>query len=247
MSLKRESGAAFLAQRDGVSKAPKPSMDFRRMLGPAGFAESLRAEAEAKADRAFDALMASPCAGGIVGATARVDGVSTDKTAQPKCSWWQLQSGCPPIGPVESARLDLSKIDGEVGVVAITAEVTGSNKEKVRGGGVAEDTSTSLKTQPPWIAVVMEGDPKDPQQLLRIRRAEGVENGSVWLVGVFIRSAEDSAKWQAEAIDEVYPATRLKKLLPLRCKDLVPPAPEKEAEDPMEATRRMLAEAMGAK
>merc|ERR1712232_1422395 len=134
-------------------------------------------------------------------------------------AWWQLQSNAAPIGPVTSSSLDLTLIGSDAGVVALVAEMpTNSGGPKVREADPARMQST-LRATSAWTAILCEGTSEASRQLLRLHRPEGVQPGGVWLVGVLVRSKDASGGWQAEAIDEIYPATRLEKVLPLRCKD----------------------------
>ena len=97
---------------------------------------------------------------------------------------------------------------------------------------------TTAKGPSPWTAKVLEGK----TELLRLRRPEGLRSTGVWLVATI---QKDGSSWKADALDELYPEKRLEAVLMLRFKDYVKEqAEEKQEEDPMEATRRMLAEAM---
>eukprot|EP00931_Biecheleriopsis_adriatica_P044383 TRINITY_DN25398_c0_g2_i1.p1 TRINITY_DN25398_c0_g2~~TRINITY_DN25398_c0_g2_i1.p1 ORF type:complete len:243 (-),score=67.56 TRINITY_DN25398_c0_g2_i1:87-815(-) len=240
--MKRTSGQAYLAERDkaagdGAAKQTKPGW---KGGGGFGFGDFLREHEPRKID--FDPLLSSPCEGSRLIADVKLEeSISTgDKAVMPKCSWYTLQHNQPPVGPVESNSLDLSKVgDGVVLVVLVaqTAEKQTINDTSTNAG------STVAKAICAWRATLSEGPAKDRKDLLRIRRPQGPKSTGVWLIAGFIRgSAED--RWHAEAIDEVYPEKRLKTVLPLRFKELVPPAEEKEEEDPMAAARRMLEEAM---
>merc|ERR1711920_711990 len=91
-----------------------------------------------------------------------------------------------------------------------------------------------------WTALLREGPEEARRDLLRLHRPEGVQPGGVWLIGVVVRKASTGG-WHAQAIDEVYPATRFQKLLPLRCKDFLDPAaPKPEADNPAERARKAL-------
>ena len=86
-------------------------------------------------------------------------------------------------------------------------------------------------------AKVLEGT----TELIRLRRPEGLRSTGVWLIATL---QKDGDSWKADALDELYPEKRLEAVLMLRFKDYVKEEVEEKVEDPMEATRRMLAEAM---
>mmetsp|Transcript_2611 Transcript_2611/g.6079 ORF Transcript_2611/g.6079 Transcript_2611/m.6079 type:complete len:247 (+) Transcript_2611:2-742(+) len=243
--MKRESGAAYLAKRDAeagegqAAKRPRGATTLplqRRTLG-SSFVDLLLEGTHADVD--FRPLLSSRCEGGRLAAAVRADGSSAEKTVKPRCAWWTLEHGGQPVGPVHSSVLDLAQLDKAVAVVALVADAEEEGKRTV----VTEHSDQGAKATPAWTAALGEGAPRPSRELVRLRRGDGVQPGGVWLVAVIAREAEGSG-WHALAIDEVYPAKRLKALLPLRCKDLVKAAEPPAEEDPMEKTRRLLAEAM---
>lgn len=96
---------------------------------------------------------------------------------------------------------------------------------------------TTAKGPSPWSAKLLQGK----TELLRLRRPEGLRSTGVWLIATI---QKEGNTWKAEAIDELYPEKRLEAVLLLRFKEFIEKKEEKQEEDPMEATRRMLAEAM---
>ncbi|CAK0799278.1 unnamed protein product, partial [Prorocentrum cordatum] len=218
----RRSACKKRAAEDGPQPA-KRSKTFEGLRGckGGGFAEDLRAAADAVPD--FVPVLSSPCPGGRVVASVRKVTLSSDKTAQPRCAWWQLQHGSPPVGPVESGAVDLSRLDDDVVAVALTAEVAGAGKEKVTEW--VEGGAQTAGKAPPWVAALASGG--EGGELVRLRRAEGLAAGSAWLVAVVARAPEGSG-WSAQGIDEVYPAERLRALLQLRCKEIVAAPPPAE-------------------
>lgn len=240
--MKRTSGAAYLADRDKAAGGDAKQQKTAWKTG-GGFADFLR---EPTKKIVFEPVLESPCAGGRVMAIVKPDEIhgSADKALQPKCAWWQFQHTGPPVGPVESDVLDLSKLDKDVALVALLANVAES--QTINDASSNHGFSTA-KATPAWTARLGEGSKEeDRRELIRLRRAEGCRTTGVWLVACIIKESTcDGSSWTAQAIDEVYPEKRIKALLPMRFKDLVPAAPEKKVDDdPMAATRRMLEEAM---
>eukprot|EP00930_Biecheleria_cincta_P062382 TRINITY_DN47856_c0_g1_i1.p1 TRINITY_DN47856_c0_g1~~TRINITY_DN47856_c0_g1_i1.p1 ORF type:complete len:243 (+),score=58.21 TRINITY_DN47856_c0_g1_i1:32-760(+) len=239
--MKRTSGAAYLADRDKASNDEVKQQKTGWKTG-GGFADFLR---EPTKKIVFEPVLESPCAGGQVMALVKPDEQhgSADKALQPKCAWWQFQHTGPPVGPVESNVLDLSKLDKDVALVALLAHVSES---KTINDASSNHGFTTAKTTPAWTARLGEGSkPEDRRELIRLRRSEGCRTTGVWLVACIIKeSTGDTCSWRAQAIDEVYPEKRIKALLPMRFKDLVPAPPEEKEDDPMAATRRLLEEAM---
>mmetsp|Transcript_15238 Transcript_15238/g.39265 ORF Transcript_15238/g.39265 Transcript_15238/m.39265 type:complete len:246 (-) Transcript_15238:53-790(-) len=244
--MKRTSGAAFLADRDkGDAKEAKTKKgrsersEWTTGEGD-GFVETLRAKDRIKAG--YNSLLSSESAGGPVAAAVRSEDVSTAKTSQPQCAWWQLQPGIPPVGPVRSKILDLSQLDKEVSVIALVAEVVGAS-EKATVTEAQEGGSLTRSTAAAWNVTLFEGGKDERKDLLRLRMPISPRPGAVWVVGSLTRGGPDEP-WRAESIDEVWPLSRVKEMMALRFKDKVPVQEEKKEEDPMEKTRRLLLEAM---
>mmetsp|Transcript_134454 Transcript_134454/g.287660 ORF Transcript_134454/g.287660 Transcript_134454/m.287660 type:complete len:238 (-) Transcript_134454:91-804(-) len=186
----------------------------------------------------FTSLLSSTFAGGPV--VVELHAEEKDKLKQPQCAWWQLRPGGQPVGPVASSKLDLSQVDEEVRLVAFVAEVPHSGSM----AAVFEPDTEGAKVCPGWTAKLHVAGKKGPgRELLSIRRPGGVQPGGAWFVGVLARGGPEG--WQAEVIDDVYPANRVAALLPLRCKDVLPPPESAPVEEsPADKARRMLEEAM---
>eukprot|EP00929_Paragymnodinium_shiwhaense_P012650 TRINITY_DN12009_c0_g1_i1.p1 TRINITY_DN12009_c0_g1~~TRINITY_DN12009_c0_g1_i1.p1 ORF type:complete len:237 (+),score=73.44 TRINITY_DN12009_c0_g1_i1:174-884(+) len=221
------------------SKAPEAKRAKRPLYG--GFIELVREVPEAPKDD-FPQLPKGSCSEAANLASA-VRAEDADKTKQPYSFWWTMTRDAPPVGPVQSSRLSLSKLDKDVCVVALVAEVPDSTK-----GTTSEfdtDRVARAKTEPAWICRLVE-DPDNKEKrkdVLRVKRASGVKKGGAWFVGVLVRQNDESG-WQAETIDEVYPSKRVANLLALRCKEIIPPAPAAKEESTMDAARKILEDAM---
>jgi len=224
----------YHSEADRVAQESAKKARVGRGFG-GGFAELLR---EAPAEAPFPSVLSSTFAGGPVVVALHAE--QKAKLKQPLCYWWQLRHGAQPVGPVESSRLDLAKVDDDVVLVAFVAEVPNSGS-----AAVLEPDTDGAKVCPGWTARLNIAGPKGPgKELLSIRRPGGVQPGGAWLVGVIARGGPEG--WQADAIDERYPANRISALLPLRCKDILPPPPAEALlqESPADATCRVLEEAM---
>lgn len=226
--MKRTSGAAYLAERDGeLQPAAKQRVGWAAR-GAGNFLCEL-----APKKPLFDPLLSSPCEGGSIVARVTTDDMGNEKAAMPKCSWWQFPTSGPPV-IVDGNTLDLSEMKG-VPLVALVAQLAA--RETINDAS-SNQGYTTAKGPSPWTAKVLEGE----TELLRLRRPEGLRSTGVWLVATI---QKDGSSWKADALDELYPEKRLEAVLMLRFKDYVKEqAEEKPEEDPMEATRRMLAEAM---
>lgn len=240
-------------ERDGPpSKRPRRMEGLFNTNTPSdGFIEMIMEESNARRSAMENNLLGGRCESGRVVALVHSDGKSADKIAEPRSGWWMLEHGGTPVGPAESPTLDLPKLGDEVAAVAFVAEVANAERRAVREHSLNE--ASTRKSSPPWEATLSAvvnaegGSGSSLQRLVRLRRPDGVQPGGAWLVAILTREKPGTGSgWRAEAIDEVYPDKRLKALLQLRCKDLVQPGKEDKPkeEDPMEATRRMLAEAM---
>jgi len=226
--MKRTSGAAYLAERD---RELQPAAKQKPGWAARGFGDFLREPAPKKP--LFDPLLSSPCEGGSIVAKVTTDDMGNEKAAMPKCSWWQFPTSGPPV-IIDGNTLDLSEMKG-VPLVALVAQLAA--RETINDAS-SNQGYTTAKGPSPWTAKVLEGK----TELLRLRRPEGLRSTGVWLVATI---QKDGSSWKADALDELYPEKRLEAVLMLRFKDYVKEqAEEKQEEDPMEATRRMLAEAM---
>ena len=227
--MKRTSGAAYLAERDkadpkAASKQLKPNWKA------VGFGDFLREQGPRKP--LFDPLLESECAGGRVSAKVVAEDAGPNSGLIPKYSWWQFCDDGPPT-IVEENSLDLSKLK-KVSLVALIAQV--ASKETINDAS-SNQGFTTAKSQSPWTAKLFEGK----SDLVWIRRPEGIRSTGVWLVATLQKEGD---VWKVKAADELYPENRLEAVVRLRFKDFIHEQAEKEEEDPMAATRRMLEEAM---
>mmetsp|Transcript_51549 Transcript_51549/g.81812 ORF Transcript_51549/g.81812 Transcript_51549/m.81812 type:complete len:243 (+) Transcript_51549:83-811(+) len=199
----------------------------------------------------FGEITGSIVRGGRIGAFARAE--EADRFAQPRCQWWQLKGGAKAVAGADAAkgRLDLTAVAEDDSVFVLVAEVFGSTKEVVHEADTDRLQSVN-KLSPPWNVVIKEVKDDKLEEILRLRRPAGVDKGSVWVVGILMRTVSSvKFSWRIEAVNEVYPSNRLSTLLPMRCKELVPedisaaPTTKEEEElSPGEQARRMLEEAM---
>ena len=229
--MKRTSGAAYLAERDSQLK---PVAKAKVGWAARGAGNSL---AEPKKKVFFDPLLSSPCEGGVIVAKVTTDDMANEKekAAMPKCSWWQFPSNGPPV-TIDGTTIDLSEMKG-VPLVALVAQMAA--RETINDAS-SNQGYTIAKGPSPWTAKVLEGK----TELLRLRRPEGLRSTGVWLIATLQKEGGEGA-WKADALDELYPEKRLEAVLMLRFKDYVKETEKEQTEeDPMEATRRMLAEAM---
>ena len=227
--MKRTSGAAYLAERDMTEKLkPQPKIGWA--------ARTVNSVAQLPSKKPlFEPLLSSPVETASVVAKVWTDDMvmMKDKTGAPKCSWWKFMGDAVPE-KVEGDTLELSGLKG-VPVVALVARLP--VRETV--DDAATNTGyTTAKMPSPWTAKLLQKE----QDLVRIRRPEGLRSTGVWLVATLRQKGE---LWTAEAVDELYPEKRLEAVLQLRFKEFIKKEEEAPSEDPMEATRRMLAEAMG--
>ena len=229
--MKRTSGAAYLAERD---KTADPKNAASKQLKPnwkaVGFGDFLREQGPRKP--LFDPLLESECAGGSVSAKVAAEDAGPNSGLIPKCSWWQFCDDGPPT-VVEESSVDLSKLK-KVPLVALIAQV--ASKETINDAS-SNQGFTTAKSQSPWTAKISAGQ----QDLVRIRRPEGIRSTGVWLVATLQKEGDS---WKVQATDELYPEKRLDAVVRLRFKDFIHDADKPEEEDPMAATRRMLEEAM---
>jgi len=241
-------------ERDGAPVKRPRRMEglFANSAPSGGFVEMMLEESSSRRSATEGQLLGGRCEKGRIEALVQSDGTSADKIAEPRSGWWMLEHGGTTVGPAESPTLDLSKLGEDVAAVAFVAEVANTERRTVR----EPSEVATRKSLPPWEATMSAimtaegGSGSSLQRLVRLRRPDGVQHGGAWLVAVLTRELPgDGSGWRAEAVDEVYPDKRLKALLQLRCKELVRPGKEDrpKEEDPMEATRRMLAEAMAGK
>jgi len=242
-SQKRTSGQAFLAERDKASKEKEEVIRKRRLKTGGSLVEA----APYKVD--FDPLLSSQCKGGRVKVLGQAEEAEEHKW--PKCTWWQLEGG-PGPKPLALANkgLDLAKVSKDVLLLALVAETPTEGSSSVR----EEDHSRLLSEEidvHPWRVVVSERSADKSQcDLVRVRRIEGLQKGGAWFVALLVKTVGDAPTWSIQAVDEIYPLSRLRALLPMRCKELAPETAEAqgktaEAElSPGEQARRMLEEAM---
>eukprot|EP00442_Polarella_glacialis_P049911 CAMPEP_0115146754 /NCGR_PEP_ID=MMETSP0227-20121206/62894_1 /TAXON_ID=89957 /ORGANISM="Polarella glacialis, Strain CCMP 1383" /LENGTH=154 /DNA_ID=CAMNT_0002556513 /DNA_START=42 /DNA_END=503 /DNA_ORIENTATION=+ len=119
-AMKRTSGQAYLKERDDAAAAASGEGKKKKKGwtgAGGGFADFLQEPLVKKIE--FESLMSSECSGGrVIAKVVDEETLSNDLTTAPRCSWWQLQHSGPPVGPVESNQLDLSKLDAEVALVA---------------------------------------------------------------------------------------------------------------------------------
>mmetsp|Transcript_21242 Transcript_21242/g.39968 ORF Transcript_21242/g.39968 Transcript_21242/m.39968 type:complete len:230 (+) Transcript_21242:56-745(+) len=228
--MKRTSGAAYLAERDKTDQRTS-SKQLKPNWKGVGFGDFLR---DAPRKPLFESLLESEFAGGRVLAKVTADDAGANTGIVPKCSWWQFREEGQPI-IAEDASLDLAKLK-DVPLVALIAQV--ASKETINDAS-SNQGYTVAKSQSAWTAKVYAGS----QDLVRIRRPEGLRSTGVWLVATFQKEGD---AWKATAADELYPEHRLEAVLRLRFKDFINDKSEKkeDAEDPMAATRRLLEEAM---
>ena len=227
LAMKRTSGAAYLAARD---KELQPAAKQKPGWAARGFGDFLREAAPRKP--LFDPLLSSPCGGGSIVAKVTTDDQGNEKAAMPKCSWWQFSSNGPPV-IIDGNTIDLTDMKN-VPLVALIAQLAA--RETINDAS-SNQGYTTAKGPSPWTAKVLEGT----TELIRLRRPEGLRSTGVWLIATL---QKDGDSWKADALDELYPEKRLEAVLMLRFKDYVKEEVEEKVEDPMEATRRMLAEAM---
>mmetsp|Transcript_8018 Transcript_8018/g.22117 ORF Transcript_8018/g.22117 Transcript_8018/m.22117 type:complete len:241 (-) Transcript_8018:278-1000(-) len=237
--MKRVSGQAYLANRADNAPPPKRSRVSQNKPLFGGFAELLQ-EGVAQPRSDFEALHASNVDGGLVGVSLEAEGA--DRTAQPRCVFWTLCRDAPPIGPVVTSQLDLELLSLETCVVAIVAEVVTGESQRCHEGDIAQ-RKIIAKNAPPLAARLVQRGKESNKELLRVRRHEGVQPGGLWFVGVLRRDPAGKV-WRAEAVDEVFPASRFESLLPLRCKDFILAVAPRQVADVGDETQRMLEEAL---
>ena len=224
--MKRTSGAAYLEERDRTSQPAA-----KQKTGWAARTIDFLKE-PAKKYAIFDPLLSSPCDTGSIVANVTTDSMGKEKAAMPKCTWWQFPTSGSPVTK-DGNDMDLAELKG-IPLVALVAHLPA--RETINDAS-SNQGYTIAKCPTPWTAKLLQGK----TELLRLRRPEGLRSTGVWLVATVHK---DGDAWKAEAVDELYPENRLDAVLLLRFKDFVKEHAEKQEEDPMEATRRMLAEAM---